>query len=247
MPNRTIADNLNLIIETKQELQDEIYWKNVDIDDSTPFSAYPEAITSIGVVNSDLLSDYACDDLRVRDITISGTIRPCVLSSSNPNGIKGTITVDSSVQTLPTSAFTSNNYIKKIFMQETTTIGGYRVFYYLTGLTHLETVTLNPSYANTGSSASYCFIHSCNNLRYFLVKGIGSNTATSAYYASLFYWGVNNATEPNAKQSLIDSLITYSADRSGGTAQTLNLSNNTKNALTATEKAAIQAKGYTIA
>jgi hypothetical protein len=247
MPNRTIADNLNLIIGTKQGLQDEIYWKGVEIDDSTPFSAYPADITSIGVVSNDLLSAYACDTLHVKDITISGTIRPYVLSSSYSDTFKGTITVDSSVQTIPASAFTSNSSIEKIVMQETTTIGGYCAFYNLSNLEHLETVTLNPLYANSGSVLSSQFINSCSNLRYFLLKGIGSDTASNAYYDGLTFWGVNSDDEPNAKQSLVDSLITYSTDRSGGTPQVLNLSTNTQNALTETEKNAIQTKGYTIA
>jgi hypothetical protein len=247
MPNRTIADNLNLIIETKQGLQDEIYWKGVEIDDSTPFSAYPADITSIGVVNNDLLSAYACDTLHVRDITITGTIRPNVLSSTFYDTFKGTVTVDSSVQTIPASAFTDNYSIEKIVMPETTTIGGYRTFYYLSNLAHLETVTLNPSYANSADSPSSTFVYRCDELRYLLVKGIGSDTAPNAYFNTLYLWGVNNNKEPNAKQSLIDSLITYSIDRSGGTSQTLKLSTNTKNALTPTEKVAIQNKGYTIA
>jgi hypothetical protein len=246
MPNRTIADNLNLIIETKQGLQDEIYWKGVEIDDSTPFSAYPADITSIGVVTNDLLSAYACDALHVRDITISRTLRPCVLSSSNPNGIKGTITVDSSVQTLPPSAFTSNNNIEKIIMQETTTIGGNQVFYNLTGLTHLETVTFNPSYPNSGSGRYDSFIYGCSNLRHFLVKGIGSDSASIANYDTLTNWGVNSDDEPDAKQSLIDSLITYATNRSGGTKQTLVLSTRTKGELSDGEKAEITRRGYSI-
>ena len=247
MPNRTIADNLNLIIETKQGLQDEIYWKGVEIDDSTPFSAYPENITSIGVVTNDLLSAYACDALHVRDITISGKMRSYVLSSSFSDTIKGTVTVDSSVQTIPGSAFTNNSTIEKIVMQETTTIGGNRAFYSLSNLTHLETVTLNPSYANATSGSSSQFITNCINLRYFLLKGIGSNTATNAFYNTLGYWGVNSADEPNAKQSLYDSLITYSANRSGSTKQNLHLSPNTVSALTDADKAEITRRGYSIA
>lgn len=247
MPNRTIADNLNLIIETKQGLQDEIYWKGVEIDDSTPFSAYPAAITSIGVLTNGLLSAYACDNLHVRDITISGTINPYVFRSSYSDTFKGTVTVDSSVQTIPGSAFTYNSSIEKIVIPETTTIGGFYAFYNLSGLTHLETVTLNPLYANTGPSSTYCFINNCSNLRYFLLKGLGSNTESSAYYTTLSNWGVNSDDEPNAHQSLIDSLITYSTDRSGGTPQNLYLSNGTKGALTETEKATIQTLGYTIA
>jgi hypothetical protein len=247
MPNRTIADNLNLIIETKQGLQDEIYWKGVEIDDSTPFSAYPADITSIGVVTNDLLSAYACNTLHVRDITISGTMRPFVFSSTFYDTFKGTVTVDSSVQTIPASAFTNNYGIEKIVMPETTTIGGYRTFYNLSNLAHLETVTLNPSYANSIDNEAVSFIYGCSNLRYFLVKGIGSNAASNAFYNSLTNWGVNSDDEPNAKQSLYDSLITYSIDRSGGTPQKLYLSPNTKGKLTEDEKHRMQLKGYTIA
>jgi hypothetical protein len=131
-------------------------------------------------------------------------------------------------------------------MQETTTIGGLRVFYNLGGLTHLETVTLNPSYPNSGNSAYYQFI-SCPNLRYFVLKGIGSDSAPNAYYDKLKYWGVPSDDEPDARQSLIDSLITYSANRSGGDVQNLILSDNTKGKLTEDEKHTIQLKGYTIA
>lgn len=248
MPNRTIADNLNLIIETKQGLQDEIYWKGVEIDDSTPFSAYPADITSIGVVNNDLLSAYACDALHVRDITISGTIRPHVLSSSYSNTIKGTVTVDSSVQRIPPAAFTNNSNIEKIVMQETTTIDGYYAFYNLSGLKHLETVKLNPSYANSIDNQYSYFIYECSNLRYFLVKGIGSNTAANAFYDTLTYWGVNSDDEPNAKQSLHDSLITYSINRSelGKAVQDLHLSPNTVDQLTDEEKVEIADRGYSI-
>jgi len=247
MPNRTIADNLNLIIETKEGLQDEIYWKGVEIDDSTPFSAYPEDIASIGVVSNGLLSAYACDALHVRDITISGKMRSYVLSSSFSDTIKGTVTVDSSIQSIPVSAFTSNNSIEKIVMQETTTIGGYCAFCNLSGLKHLETVTFNHSYPNSGTSPTSQFISSCSNLRYFLLKGIGSDSASIANYDTLTNWGVNSDDEPDAKQSLIDSLITYATNRSGGTKQTLKLSTKTKNALTTTEKTEIQTNGYTIA
>ena len=246
MPNRTIADNLNLIIETKEGLKDEIYWKGVEIDDSTPFSAYPEDITSIGVVTSDLLSAYACDALHVRDITISREMRPDVLHSSYPDTIKGTVTLDSSVQTIPASAFTNNSNIEKIVMQETTTIGGYYAFSNMSGLTHLETVTLNPSYPNSGPYLDSQFISSCSNLRYFLLKGIGSDTAPNAYFNTLYLWGVYSVDEPNAHQSLYDSLITYATNRSGGTVQRLVLSTRTKGELSDGEKAEITRRGYTI-
>ena len=84
-------------------------------------------------------------------------------------------------------------------------------------------------------------------LRYLLIRNLGVSSRTSYDFSGFTYWGVNGGGVADAKDSLIASLITYSADRSGGTACTLTLSTNTKNALTDDEKASITAKGYTIA
>lgn len=89
-------------------------------------------------------------------------------------------------------------------------------------------------------------------LRYFLCKDIGfqqSVTSVIFTYNKLSNWGVVNDEVPDARQSLIDSLITYSFDRA--TAEystcTINLSTNTKALLTEDEIAQITAKGFTIA
>ena len=62
-------------------------------------------------------------------------------------------------------------------------------------------------------------------------------------------WGVNTSEIPDARQSLIDSLITYSFDRAsaGYPTCTITLSTNTKALLTSDEISQINAKGFTIA
>ena len=62
-------------------------------------------------------------------------------------------------------------------------------------------------------------------------------------------WGVNSDTITDARQSLIDSLITYSYDRAtaGYSTCTVTLAADTKAVLTSDEIAAITAKGFTIA
>lgn len=92
----------------------------------------------------------------------------------------------------------------------------------------------------------------CPNLRYFLCKDIGTqSTVTSVQftYYKLSNWGVNNSEVEDAKQSLTDSLITYSFDRAtaGYSTCTITLSTNTKALLTEEEIAQITAKGFTIA
>lgn len=90
-------------------------------------------------------------------------------------------------------------------------------------------------------------------LRYALLKdfGTGSN-CTSASFTYWKVWGVEDETEPlsaGARQSLIDTLITYSYDRAtaGYSTCTVELSTDTKALLTQDEIAQITAKGYTIA
>ena len=92
-----------------------------------------------------------------------------------------------------------------------------------------------------------------NKLRYALLKdfGTGSN-CTSASFTYWNVWGIEDETIPlsaGARQSLIDTLITYSYDRAtaGYSACTIYLSTNTKALLTQDEIAQMTAKGYTLA
>ena len=92
----------------------------------------------------------------------------------------------------------------------------------------------------------------CPKLKYFLCKDIGTQSSVTSVqfsYYKLTNWGVVDEEQPDAKQSLIDSLITYSYDRAsaGFSACKITLSNNTKALLTEDEIAQITAKGYTIA
>ena len=88
------------------------------------------------------------------------------------------------------------------------------------------------------------------NLRQMAFKNIGyASNATTFDMTSFTNWGVNSETITEARQSLIDSLITYSFDRAtaGYSSCTLKLALNTKDVLTEEEIAQITAKGYTIA
>ena len=87
-------------------------------------------------------------------------------------------------------------------------------------------------------------------LRYVLIKDIGTCTKmTSVDFSMWNAWGVQDETSPDARQSLIDSLLTYSFDRAtaGYSTCTITLHANTKKLLTSDEIAQITSKGYTIA
>ncbi len=87
-------------------------------------------------------------------------------------------------------------------------------------------------------------------LRYALIKDIGTCTnMTSVNFTYWTLWGIDDETTTDARQSLIDSLLTYSFNRAtaGYSTCTISLSDRTKAVLTEDEIAQITAKGYTIA
>lgn len=85
--------------------------------------------------------------------------------------------------------------------------------------------------------------------RYMVVKDIGIDSKYD--YINMEYsqvWGIANDEVPDARQSLIDSLITYSFDRAaaGYNTMTMKLYTDVKALLTDDEIAQITAKGYTL-
>ena len=91
-------------------------------------------------------------------------------------------------------------------------------------------------------------------LRYIVIKNIGTASGcTSLNFTRIVNWGIPHASYPSltsdARQSLIDTLLTYSFDRAtaGYSACTVTLSAATKALLTDEEIEQITAKGYTIA
>lgn len=106
---------------------------------------------------------------------------------------------------------------------------------------------------NTTTASSYyqwlCGFTKNTYIRYMLVKNIGyyqNRSSIDMSYSEV--WGIANDEVPDARQSLIDSLITYSYDRAtaGYSTQTWKLHTNVKALLTDDEIAQITAKGYTL-
>lgn len=130
---------------------------------------------------------------------------------------------------------------------------------------NFDTVTNIP---NENSSTNYAFYSTSgktstmfNNpkLRFMRIRNLGKNGTSginsgfnfnSAQYQ---YWGIENTNEPlskDARQSLIDTLITYSYDRvNAGYTETCTISlySTTMALLTDVEIAQITAKGFTLA
>lgn len=112
-----------------------------------------------------------------------------------------------------------------------------------TKCTSLEKITLLDFKSVT--AANWVF-QNCPELKYLLVKNIGTTSMESYDFSGVPKWGAEN--EEN-RQSMIDTLITYSYDRAkyATSSAKIHLHSNAKNRLTESEIAQITAKGYTIA
>lgn len=163
------------------------------------------------------------------------------LNISNVQGIKNF-----------SSMFASTNIT---IINELDTSGGtsfYSMFAECNKLIKVESLSLKS--LNTEISYSYFTGYSNRpNLRYALLKDFGTGQKmTSAAFQYWPNWGIEDETVPlsaGARQSLIDTLITYSYDRAtaGYSACSVKLSDNTKALLTEDEIAQMTAKGYTLA
>ena len=117
---------------------------------------------------------------------------------------------------------------------------------------NIEKVKGSIVYKGTHSTSisSWIMGYSANKkLRYLVVKDIGIRSTDSALnttYSNV--WGINSDSVPDARQSLIDSLITYSYDRAsaGYSSMSITLYKDVKALLTEEEIAQITAKGYTL-
>lgn len=117
-------------------------------------------------------------------------------------------------------------------------------------LTSIEGISFK-SFSGSTMNKNYLVGFNVNSsIRKAAFKDIGYQSTAVQFNASYIKnWGVNTDEIPDARQSLIDSLITYSFDRAaaGYPTCTITLSDNTKALLTEDEKSQITAKGFTIA
>lgn len=123
------------------------------------------------------------------------------------------------------------------------------MFYDCPNLTTIEGISFK-SYSDSTMNGYKIFGFGNTSIRKAVLKDIGYNSNTKEFeFYYLKNWGVNSDEITDARQSLIDSLITYSFDRAaaGYPTCTIGVSSNTKALLTADEIAQIEAKGFTIA
>ncbi len=123
------------------------------------------------------------------------------------------------------------------------------MFNYCTRLTTIEGISFKSFKKSTMDQYYLVGFRKNYSIRKAVFKDIGyQSTAIQFNTSYIENWGVNTDEIPDARQSLIDSLITYSFDRAsaGYPTCTITLSLNTEALLTEDEKAQITAKGFKI-
>ena len=158
---------------------------------------------------------------------------------------------DTSSSTNLGSMFNGCKSLKTIPAFDTSNVTSFdTIFYNCSKLTTIEGISFKSFSASTMSN-SYIVGYSLNtSIRKAVFKDIGyQSTAVQFNTSYIKKWGVNTDEITDARQSVIDSLITYSFDRAsaGYPTCTITLSDNTKELLTEDEKTQITAKGFTIA
>lgn len=157
---------------------------------------------------------------------------------------------DTSNVTSMYSMFNNCTSLKTVPELDTSNADMSSMFYGCSSLTTIEGISFKRYSAST-MSYYYLVGYSTNtSIRKAVFKDIGYNSNAKQFNTSyITNWGVNSDEIPDARQSLIDSLITYSFDRAtaGYPTCTITLSSTTKALLTSDEVAQIEAKGFVIA
>jgi hypothetical protein len=130
-------------------------------------------------------------------------------------------------------------YINKLYTSNITVMA--KMFYNCTNLQKIEELDI------INCNNMYDMFNGCTKLSVMTLKNFGTQSSIDlrGYVFGKTKWGQGS---DEARQSLVDSLLTYSFDRAtaGYASLTVQLPSASLALLTDTEKAAITAKGYTL-
>lgn len=153
--------------------------------------------------------------------------------------------------TIMSQMFSNCSLLKTVPEMDTSKVNNFQgMFDRCTSLTTIEGISFKSFSASTMNHQYIIGSVSNSSIRKAVFKDIGyQSTAVQFNTSNIKNWGVNTSEIPDARQSVIDSLITYSFDRAtaGYSTCTITLGANTKALLTEDEKAQIIAKGFTLA
>ena len=221
-----------------------VYFPNIDLSHAT---AIGESTTS-GLF-------FNCKNLKtVPPLNLTGTIAMAYTFQSDMSlkKVESLGNIKPTTMTNVISYCYSLEYVGKIDTSECTIFWGFLYSDY--SLKRVEEVDVS-KVSSWGSNGSVTWPGNVPNLEYMLIKNMFRlPSQTSHVFTSAPKWGINSKENPDARQSLVDSLLTYSYDRvndpdglgTAGTTCTITLSANSYAQLTASEIEQITAKGYTL-
>lgn len=214
-----------------------------NIYEGTPLGAFKDCINLSGDIvlaeGLDLISARAAfQNTSIRSITIKNSIiRNCMASLGR------------NTKTLEWIDITGTD------TSTVTTFGGNNLYAYYMFDSPLLTKVIGSLDFTSATVFSNMVSNDCKNLRRLHIKNLGTQPTYGNYtdpLSRLPLWGVPDPNDPDtadSRERMVDTLLTDSFDRAaaGYSALTISLNSATKNILTDEEKAAITAKGYTIA
>lgn len=153
--------------------------------------------------------------------------------------------------TIMSQMFSSCYLLKTVPEMDTSKVTNFQyMFNNCTSLTTIGGISFKSFSASTMNHQYLVGSGTISSIRKAVFKDIGyQSNAVQFNTKNITNWGVNSDEIPDARQSLIDSLITYSFDRAtaGYPTCTITLASNTKALLTSDEISQINAKGFTLA
>lgn len=130
---------------------------------------------------------------------------------------------------------------------ETAKVEGMKGIFGASGIVRVEGMNINIVKAEQYANYWVDDYGEVPSLRYMFLRRLGSLNNTTTYnFAAFPNWGVNNTANPDAKQSLLDTLA-GAPDRTGYNTCTVKLAQTTLNVLTDEEKTAFTSKNYVLA
>ncbi len=96
--------------------------------------------------------------------------------------------------------------------------------------------------------AIYLVNRGANSLSFSSILNLGKGSCATYDFSYARYWGKDTPDHPDARKSLVDTLLTDSYDRAaaGLPPATIRLHSTVRNRLTAEELAPITAKGFSL-
>ena len=211
---------------------------------------YAPNIDTSNVTNMQRMFQY-CIRLTTVPLYNTSKVKDKLQMFSNCPSLQTVPSFNTSNVTIMSHMFSNCSLLKIVPEMDTSKVNNFQyLFDRCTSLTTIEGISFKSFSASTMNHQYIIGSVSNSSIRKAVFKDIGyQSTAVQFNTSNIKNWGVNTSEIPDARQSLIDSLITYSFDRAsaGYPTCTITLSDNTKALLTEDEKAQIKAKGFTIA